>query len=141
MWVPTHPGMSYLCTLQKLGVELFSVSTDTHFTHKAWHDASEAIGKIRYTMIGDPVGIITRNCGAKREEQGLADRATFIIDPDGVIQAMEITAKGIGRDASDVIRKIEAAQYVREHSGEVCSAKWKVGGKTLIPALDLVGKI
>lgn len=127
--------------LQKLGVEVFSVSTDTHFTHKAWHDGSETIGKIRYTMIGDPVGIITRNFDAMREEQGLADRASFIIDPDGVIQAMEITAEGIGRDASDLIRKIEAAQYVREHSGEVCPAKWKAGDKTLTPTLDLVGKI
>ncbi|AGT08273.1 alkyl hydroperoxide reductase subunit C [Paracoccus aminophilus] len=127
--------------LQKLGVEIFSVSTDTHFTHKAWHDSSETIGKIQYAMIGDPVGIITRNFDAMREEQGLADRATFIVDPDGIIQAMEITAEGIGRDASDLVRKIKAAQYVRSHPGEVCPAKWKEGEETLAPSLDLVGKI
>ncbi|RWR05940.1 alkyl hydroperoxide reductase subunit C [Sinirhodobacter populi] len=127
--------------LQSLGVEVFSVSTDTHFTHKAWHDSSDTIGKIRYTMIGDPVGTVTRNFDAMREEQGLADRATFIVDPDGVIQALEITAEGVGRDAADLLRKIKAAQYVRNHPGEVCPAKWREGEKTLAPSFDLVGKI
>lgn len=127
--------------LQKMGVEVFSVSTDTHFTHKAWHDSSETINKIQYAMIGDPVGIITRNFDAMREAEGLADRATFIVDPDGIIQAMEITAEGIGRDATDLVRKIKAAQYVRAHPGEVCPAKWKEGEETLAPSLDLVGKI
>lgn len=127
--------------LQKMGVEVFSVSTDTHFTHKAWHDSSETIGKIQYAMIGDPVGILTRNFDAMREAEGLADRATFIVDPDGIIQAMEITAEGIGRDATDLVRKLKAAQYVRAHPGEVCPAKWKEGEETLAPSLDLVGKI
>jgi len=126
---------------QKLGVEVYSVSTDTHFSHKAWHDTSDAIGKIRYTMIGDPTGTITRNFEVMREGQGLADRGTFVIDPDGVIQAMEITAEGIGRDASDLLRKVKAAQYVASHPGEVCPAKWQEGEKTLKPSLDLVGKI
>ena len=127
--------------LQKLGVEVFSVSTDTHFTHKAWHDASETIGKIQYTMIGDPNGVITNNFEVMRPGQGLADRATFVVDPDGVIQAMEITAEGIGRDAADLVRKVKAAQYVRAHPGEVCPAAWKEGEKTLAPSLELVGKI
>lgn len=127
--------------LQRLGVEVFSVSTDTHFTHKAWHDSSDTIGKIQYAMIGDPVGIITRNFDAMREEEGLADRATFIVDPDGVIQAMEITAEGIGRNAEDLVRKIKAAQYVRAHPGEVCPAKWQEGEQTLALSLELVGKI
>jgi peroxiredoxin len=127
--------------LQKMGVEVYSVSTDTHFTHKAWHDSSETIGKIQYTMIGDPTGTITRNFGVMREGQGLADRGTFIIDPEGIIQAMEVTAEGIGRDASDLVRKIKAAQYVASHPGEVCPAKWKEGEATLAPSLDLVGKI
>ncbi len=126
---------------QRLGVEIYSVSTDTHFAHKAWHDTSAAIGKIQYTMIGDPTGTITRNFDNMREEQGLADRATFVIDPDGIIQAVEITAEGIGRDASDLLRKVKAAQYVRAHPGEVCPAKWKEGEETLAPSLDLVGKI
>ncbi len=125
----------------KLGVQVFSVSTDTHFSHKAWHDSSEAIGKIKYTMIGDPTGVITRNFEVMREDQGLADRGTFIIDPNGVIQALEITAEGIGRNATDLLRKVKAAQYVAAHPGEVCPAKWEEGAKTLTPSLDLVGKI
>ena len=126
---------------KKMGVEVYSVSTDTHFSHKAWHDTSEAIKKIRYTMIGDPTGTISTNFEVLRPGQGLADRGTFVIDPDGVIQAMEITAEGIGRDAGDLVRKVKAAQYVAAHPGEVCPAKWKEGEKTLKPSLDLVGKI
>jgi peroxiredoxin (alkyl hydroperoxide reductase subunit C) len=122
-------------------VEIYSVSTDTHFTHKAWHDSSATIGKIDYTMIGDPTGAITRNFGVMREDQGLADRGTFVVDPDGVIQVLEITAEGIGRDAGDLLRKLKAAQYVREHPGEVCPAAWKEGEATLAPSLDLVGKL
>lgn len=126
---------------QARGVEIYSVSTDTHFTHKAWHDTSDTIGKIQYTMIGDPTGAITRNFEVMRESQGLADRGTFIVDPDGIIQAMEITAEGIGRDAEDLLRKVKAAQYVAAHPGEVCPAKWKEGEATLAPSFDLVGKI
>ncbi|MFM9327365.1 alkyl hydroperoxide reductase subunit C [Paenibacillus mesotrionivorans] len=127
--------------LKGLGVEVYSVSTDTHFTHKAWHDTSDAIGKITYTMIGDPSHTISRNFDVLDEVSGLADRGTFIIDPDGVIQSVEINAGGIGRDASIVVSKIKAAQYVRNHPGEVCPAKWQEGGETLKPSLDLVGKI
>lgn len=128
-------------TFQKLGVEIYSVSTDTHFSHKAWHDSSPAIGKIKFTMLGDPTGTLTNNFGVMREGQGLADRGTFLVDPDGVIQMVEITAEGIGRNAAELIRKIKAAQYVRSHPGEVCPAKWEEGEKTLAPSLDLVGKI
>ncbi|MFT2099163.1 alkyl hydroperoxide reductase subunit C [Marinomonas sp. 2405UD66-6] len=127
--------------LQARGVEVFSVSTDTHFTHKAWHDSSDTIGKIKYFMVGDQTGNITNNFNVMREGQGLADRATFLIDPEGTIQAMEITAEGIGRDAEDLLRKVKAAQYVAAHPGEVCPAKWKEGEATLAPSLDLVGKI
>lgn len=127
--------------LKALGTEVYAVSTDTHFTHKAWHDTSEAIGKIQYPMIGDPSHIISRNFDVLIEADGLADRGTFIIDPDGVIQAVEISAGGIGRDASILINKIKAAQYVRNNPGEVCPAKWQEGSKTLKPGLDLVGKI
>ncbi|HYG07344.1 MAG TPA: alkyl hydroperoxide reductase subunit C [Stenotrophomonas sp.] len=126
---------------QKLGVEIYSVSTDTHFSHKAWHDTSPAIGKIKYPMIGDPTGTITNNFEVMRPGVGLADRGTFIIDPAGVIQAVEITAEGIGRDAKELLRKVKAALYVAAHPGEVCPAKWKEGEKTLAPSLDLVGKI
>ena len=140
---PTELGdvADHYAEFQKLGVEIYSVSTDTHFTHKAWHDSSETIGKIQYTMIGDPTGNITRNFEVMREEEGLADRGTFIVDPQGVIQAIEITAEGIGRDATDLLRKVKAAQYVAAHPGEVCPAKWTEGAETLKPSFDLVGKI
>ena len=127
--------------LQARGVEVYAVSTDTHFTHKAWHDSSETIGKIEYPMIGDPMGILTRNFECMRENEGLADRGTFVVDPDGVIQAMEITSEGIGRDAEDLMRKIKAAQFVRQHPDQVCPAAWKEGEETLAPSLSLVGVI
>jgi NADH-dependent peroxiredoxin subunit C len=126
---------------RSLDVEIYSVSTDTHFTHKAWHDTSDTIGKIQYPMVGDPTGAITNNFKVMREGQGLADRATFVIDPDGIIQVMEITAEGIGRNAAELLRKVKAARYVRDHPGEVCPAKWEEGEETLAPSLDLVGKI
>ena len=126
---------------QRLGVEIYSVSTDTHFTHKAWHDTSDTIAKIQYPMIGDPTGAITRAFGVMREGQGLADRGTFLIDPDGIIQFVEVTAEGMGRNAVELLRKVKAAQYVREHPNEVCPANWEEGDETLAPSLDLVGKI
>jgi peroxiredoxin len=124
-----------------LGVEIYAVSTDTHFTHKAWHDTSETISKIEYVMVGDPTGTISRNFEVMIEEAGLADRGTFVIDPDGKIQIIEITAGGVGRNATELLRKVKAAQYVRNHPGEVCPAKWEEGDDTLAPSLDLVGKI
>jgi NADH-dependent peroxiredoxin subunit C len=126
---------------QRLGVEVYSVSTDTHFTHKAWHDTSDTIGKIEYPMLGDPTGTITTNFGVMRDGQGLADRGTFVIDPDGVIQVVEVTAEGVGRNAVELLRKVKAAIHVREHPNEVCPAKWEEGDDTLAPSLDLVGKI
>lgn len=128
-------------TLKELGVEVYSVSTDTHFTHKAWHDTSDTIRKITYIMIGDPSHALSKNFEVLIEADGVADRGTFIIDPDGVVQAVEINAGGIGRDASALINKIKAAQYIRKNPKEVCPARWKEGGATLKPSLDLVGKI
>lgn len=126
---------------EKLGVEVFSVSTDTHFTHKAWHDHSDAIKTLTYTMIGDPSHTLSVNFDVLIEDDGMADRGTFIIDPDGVIQSVEINAGNIGRDANVLVNKIKAAQYVRKNPGEVCPAKWQEGEKTLTPGIDLVGKI
>ncbi|MEY4249019.1 MAG: hypothetical protein RJA87_652 [Pseudomonadota bacterium] len=131
----------HYATFQSLGVEIYSVSTDTHFAHKAWHDTSESVGKIQYTMVGDPTGTISRNFEVMIEEAGLADRGTFVIDPEGKIQIVEVNAGGIGRDAGELLRKVKAAQYVASHPGEVCPAKWQEGEKTLAPSLDLVGKI
>ena len=127
--------------LQKMGVEVYSVSTDTHFTHKAWHDASETIKKIKYPMLGDPTGTISRNFDVMIEEEGLALRGTFIIDPDGMIKTAEINDLGIGRSAADLVRKVQAAQHIAANPGQVCPASWKPGAETLEPSLDLVGKI
>ena len=131
----------YYEELQGLGVEVYSVSTDTHFTHKAWHDTSDAIGKINYPMIGDPTGAISRGFDVMIEEEGLALRGTFLADPDGIIKVCEIHDLGIGRSAKDMVRKVKAAQYVAENDGEVCPAAWEQGQETLTPSLDLVGKI
>ena len=127
--------------LQKLGVEVYAVSTDTHFTHKAWHDTSDTIRKIRYPMVGDPTGTLTRNFDVMIEDEGLALRGTFLVDPSGRVKVAEIHDNGIGRDAKEMLRKVQAAQYVASHPGEVCPAKWTPGAPTLAPSLDLVGKL
>nr|WP_294914335.1 alkyl hydroperoxide reductase subunit C [uncultured Neokomagataea sp.] len=125
----------------KLGVEIYGVSTDKHFTHKAWHDTSPAIGKIKYTMLGDPTGAISKAFDVYIEEAGMADRGTFLLDPEGKVQYIEITSGGVGRSATELLDKVRAAQYVAAHPGEVCPAKWKEGSETLKPSLDLIGKI
>ena len=124
-----------------LGVEVYGISTDTHFAHKAWHDTSDAIKKVDYALIGDPTGTLTRNFGVMIEEEGMALRGTFVINPEGQIKLCEIHDNGIGRDASELMRKVKAAQYVAKHPGQVCPAKWQEGAATLTPSLDLVGKI
>ena len=126
---------------KKLGVEVYSASTDTHFAHKAWHDTSDAIKKVQYPMLGDPTTQLARNFDVLIEEEGLALRGTFLIDPEGYIKVCEIHDNGIGRDAGELLRKVKAALYVASHPGEVCPAKWKEGAETLKPSLDLVGKI
>jgi peroxiredoxin len=127
--------------LKDLGVEVYSVSTDTHFTHKAWHDASETIKKIKYPMLADPTGLLARAFGVYIEEEGLAYRGTFVVNPDLLVKIAEIHDNGIGRNAEELVRKVQAAQFVATHPGEVCPAKWKPGAATLKPGLDLVGKI
>ncbi len=126
---------------QKLGVEIYGVSTDTHFTHKAWHDTSDAIKKIQYPLIGDPTWTLSKNFDVLIESEGLADRGTFVIDPEGKIQIVEINAGGIGRDASELLRKVKSCSIRTLSPGEVCPAKWKEGEATLAPSIDLVGKI
>ncbi len=127
--------------LKSMNVEVISVSTDTTFVHKAWHDQSPAIKKIKFPMAADPTGNLTRSFGVYIEEEGLARRGTFIIDPNGVLKAFEVHDNSIGRNAEELVRKIQAAQYVAEHQGEACPASWKPGAKTLTPGIDLVGKI
>lgn len=126
---------------QQMGVEIYSVSTDSHFVHKAWHDASESIRKIQYPMLADSVGVLSRAFGVMIEEEGRAYRGTFVINPEGQIKIAEVHDNGIGRNADELLRKVEAAQFVAAHEGEVCPAKWKKGDETLKPSIDLVGKI
>jgi peroxiredoxin (alkyl hydroperoxide reductase subunit C) len=126
---------------KKLGVEIYGVSTDTHFTHKAWHDTSDTIKKVQYPLLGDPTATLSRNFGVLIEEEGLALRGSFVVDPEGKIKVEEIHDLGIGRDAKELLRKVQAAQYVASHPGEVCPASWKPGSETLKPSLSLVGKI
>ncbi|MEK6809258.1 MAG: redoxin domain-containing protein [Nanoarchaeota archaeon] len=127
--------------LKKLNVEVLSVSTDTVFTHKAWWDTSATIKKIKFPMAADPNGQICRSYGTFIAEEGMSLRGTFIIDPDGVLKALELHDNSIGRSAKELLRKIKAAQFVREHGGEVCPASWEPGKATLKPGLHLVGKI
>lgn len=126
---------------KEMGVEVYSVSTDTHFTHKAWHDTSETIKKIQYPMVGDPTGHLSRAFGVYIEEAGLAYRGTFLVNPEGLIKIAEIHDNGIGRNADELLRKTQAAQFIAKNPHEVCPAKWRPGEKTLKPGLDLVGKI
>ena len=126
---------------KKLNAEIISVSTDTVFVHKAWHDNSAAIKKVKYPMAADPTGKLCREFGTYIEEEGLSLRGSFIIDPDGILKAVDLHDNSIGRCAEEILRKLQAASFVRENKGMVCPASWKPGKKTLKPGLDLVGKI
>ena len=126
---------------KRLGVEVYSVSTDSHFVHKAWHDTSDSIKKIQYPMLADPTGVLSRAFGVMIEEDGMAYRGTFVSNPEGLIKLVEIQDNSIGRNAEELLRRVEAAQFVATHDGEVCPAKWKQGQATLKPSIDLVGKI
>ena len=126
---------------KKAGAEILSVSTDTVYAHKAWHDVSPAIKKVQYAMIADPTGNLCKEFGTYIDEAGLSLRGTFIIDPDGILKSADIHDNSIGRSAAEILRKVQAAKFVRENKGEVCPASWKPGSKTLKPGLDLVGKI
>ena len=127
--------------LKSIGVEVFSVSTDSHFVHKQWHEQSESIKKINFPMLADPTGALTRGFGVMIEEAGMAYRGTFVVDTEGLVKLVEIQDNSIGRNADELVRKIEAAQFVASHDGEVCPAKWQKGKETLKPSIDLVGKI
>jgi len=126
---------------KEMNTEVLSVSVDTAFVHKAWHDQSETIKNIQFPMIADPTRKICNSYETLIEHEGLSLRATFVIDPKGMIKAFEFHDNSIGRSVSELIRKLEAAQFVEKHGGEVCPASWKPGAKTLKPGLDLVGKI
>lgn len=124
-----------------MGVEVFSVSCDTHFVHKAWFDASDRIKQIKYTMLADPLAVLAKGFGVFKEDEGVAYRGTFVVDPEGLIKLMEVQDNSVGRNADELVRKIKAAQFVAAHPGEVCPAKWNEGAETLKPSIDLVGKL
>ncbi len=126
---------------EKAGAQVFVVTTDTHFSHKVWHETSPAVGKAKFAMIGDPTHALSKAFDVLIPEEGLALRGTFVINPEGVIKTMEVHDNANARDVTETVRKLKAAQYVANHDGEVCPAKWKEGEKTLKPSLDLVGKI
>lgn len=126
---------------KKEGAEVLSVSNDTAFVHKAWHDSSPSIAKINFPMAADSAGVLSRHLGVYIPDEGLSLRGSFIVDPDGVIQAYEVHANSVGRNIGELLRKLQAAKFVREHGGEVCPVNWQPGGKTLKPGVDLVGKI
>ena len=126
---------------KKAGAEVYIVTTDTHFSHKVWHETSPAVGKAQFPLVGDPTHQLTRAFDVHIEEAGLALRGTFIINPEGVIKTAEIHDNAIARDVSETLRKLKAAQFVASHPGEVCPAKWTPGAATLAPSFDLVGKI
>ena len=126
---------------KKEGAEIFSISTDTIYVHKAWHDQSAAVSKIRYPMIADPAAKMCRYFGTYSDDIGTSLRGTFIIDPDRILKSLEIHDNSIGRSAEEILRKLQAAVFVHGHEGEVCPANWHPGDKTLKPGLDLVGKI
>jgi peroxiredoxin (alkyl hydroperoxide reductase subunit C) len=126
---------------KKIGCEIYSVSTDSHFVHKAWHDASDTIKKINYTMLADPTAALARDFEVYIEDAGQAYRGSFVINPEGKIVSYEVNDNSIGREASELLRKVQAAQFVAEHGDQVCPAKWRPGAATLTPSLDLVGKL
>lgn len=126
---------------KKLGAEIMSISTDTAFSHKAWHDSSPTISQIKYPMLADPTGKVSRQFGTYIEDEGMSLRGTFIINPEGLLKTIEIHDNGIGRSADEMIRKLQAAKFVHEHGDQVCPASWIPGDKTLKPGVDLVGKI
>ena len=126
---------------KNINCEIYSVSCDTHYVHKAWHDASKTIQKIQYPMLADPTGALARSFDVMIEEDGVAERASFIVNPEGKIVAYEVIAGNVGRNADELFRRVQASQFVAQHGDEVCPAKWKPGAETLKPSLDLVGLI
>lgn len=126
---------------KKLGCEIYSVSCDTHFTHKAWRDISEKIKKIKYPMLADPAHVLAKDFDVLVESKGVTDRGSFIVNPAGKIVAYEIINGSVGRNADELLRRLQACQFVAMHGDEVCPAKWQPGTKTLKPSLDLVGQL
>ncbi|MDO4772305.1 MAG: alkyl hydroperoxide reductase subunit C [Bacillota bacterium] len=132
---------NYYPEFQKIGCEIYSVSTDTHFTHKAWHDTSETIGKLQFPMLGDPTGNLAKDFDAYIDSLGLAERGTYVVNPEGKIVSYEVTSGNVGRNAKDLLRRVKALQFVHIHGDKVCPAGWEEDDEPMTPSFDLVGKI
>ncbi len=140
---PTELGdlADHYAEFQALSAEIYAVSEDSEFVHKAWAEATDTIAKVQYPMLADPAGHLARAFGVLDETSGWAYRATFIIDPDGNIQSYTINNTGIGRNAEEILRTLSAAQFVAENGDQVCPANWHPGQATITPSAELVGKI
>jgi peroxiredoxin (alkyl hydroperoxide reductase subunit C) len=129
--------------LQQLGVEVVSVSVDSHFVHKMWndHELSKMVdGGVRFHMASDQAGNVGRAYGVWDETQGIEMRGRFIIDPDGIVQGMEVLTPPVGRKLAETVRQFQAYQHVRATGGkEATPAGWEAGKPTLKPGPDLVG--
>lgn len=121
--------------------EVYAVSTDSHFVHKAWHDASPRIKKITYPMLADPTHVLSKDFEVYIDSDGMAERGSFIVNPEGKIVVYEVVAGNIGRNAEELFRRLQACQFVAKNKGEVCPARWKPGAETLKPSLNLVGQL
>ena len=126
---------------KKIGCEIYAVSCDSHFVHKAWHDTSDRIKKIQYPMLADPTHVLSKDFQVYIKEDGMSERGTFVVNPEGKIVSYEVSAGNVGRNAEELFRKVQASQFVYEHGDQVCPAKWQPGAETLKPSLDLVGQL
>jgi peroxiredoxin (alkyl hydroperoxide reductase subunit C) len=127
--------------LRALGAEVISVSTDTKFSHLAWRDSEKLLAKVKYLMGADATGAVSRLFGVYDSASGLALRGTFIINPSGKLVSSEVNFYNVGRNADELLRKMEANAHLLKHPNEACPAKWQQGGKTLIPNEKMVGKV
>jgi len=131
----------YYPQFQKEDAEICSLSTDSVWVHKAWHDQSPLIKNITFPMLADPTGNFCKECGTYLSKEGISLRATFILDPDGLLKAFEMHDNSIGRSSAEILRKLQAARFTRDHPGAACPASWHPGDQALKPGLDLVGKL
>ncbi len=126
---------------QEAGCEVYSVSCDTHFVHKAWHDASERIAALPYPMLADPTHVLAEMFDVYIPETGVAERGSFVVNPEGRIICAEVNDGAIGRNAAELLRRVQASQFVAEHGDAACPASWVPGAEVLHPGIDLVGKL
>ncbi|MBT9282572.1 MAG: peroxiredoxin [Hydrogenibacillus schlegelii] len=124
-----------------LGAEVVGVSTDTVYTHKAWLESERLLSEVRFPLAADHNGRLARLLNIYNEADGTALRGTFLVDPDGILRAQEVTWYDVGRNAEETLRLLEAFEFVRNNPGVACPAGWRKGQKYLKPGMELVGKV